>query len=110
MRPSLQRVVAILVLVGLASPVAFAAKADKKKKGETAGTEAPPPAFAKVDKDGNGSVSQSEYVAALKSEIGEDAAKLRFGALDKNFDGQLSKDEYNSTPPEAPKEKKKKTK
>ena len=72
--------------MGIVLPAgAFAAKGDRKKP-------EPAPAFATVDKDGDESISESEYVAA-NEKLG-DAAKTRFAALDKNHDGKLSKDEF----------------
>lgn len=84
----------------LSLPIAaFAAKGDRKKA-------EPPPAFATVDKDGNGSISEAEFVAAVKEKQGEAAAKTQFASLDKDHDGKLTKEEY-AAGTEAKKRKKK---
>lgn len=98
------RLVVRTLAVALALPIAaFAAKGDRKKQStETA------PAFASVDKDSNGSISESEFVAANEN-LGATAAKARFGILDKNHDGKLSKEEYAAgSEPEKKKGRKKK--
>lgn len=97
------RLVVRTLAVALALPIAaFAAKGDRKKQNtETA------PAFATVDKDSNGSISEGEFVAA-NEKLGDVAAKARFGILDKNHDGKLSKEEYAAgSEPEKKKRKKK---
>src|SRR6185369_9492103 len=68
---------------------AEAAKGDRKKK--DAG-----PAFSAVDKDGDGSISKEEYIAAMKDSIGEETAKTQFASLDKNSDGKLTKEEFDA--------------
>ena len=50
--------------------------------------------FASIDKDGDGSISESEYVAALDGRAKADAAKKRFATLDKDGDGKLTKEEH----------------
>ena len=80
----------------------FAAKGEKKPKAE------PPPAFATVDKDSNGSIEEAEYVAAVKGRLTEEAAKTQFAALDKNHDGKLSSEEYAADTGAAKKVRKKK--
>jgi len=87
------RILLAAVAAALVLPLAaHAAKGDKKK------TDSKNPAanFATLDKDGNGSVSQDEYVAAMKEKLGEDGAKTHFAELDKNHDGQLSKEELGA--------------
>lgn len=95
------------VAFGLALPLeSFAAKADRSerqnKKNDSAATT-----FETMDKDKDGAVTQAEYLAVMKTSLGEDAAKTRFATLDKNGDGKLSKDEFGSSTPEKKKRKKK---
>ena len=84
------RLIIAALVSALALPcAAFAAKGDKKDKGEQSGA-----GFSKIDKDSDGSISQSEFVAAMKDRSGgEDAAKSKFASLDKNSDGKLDKKE-----------------
>jgi Ca2+-binding EF-hand superfamily protein len=93
--------VALLAAVIALPFTAFAAKADRKKADDSH------PAFAAVDKDNNGSVSQAEFVAALKEKLGEDGAKAKFTELDKDKDGKLSAEEYAAAAPEKKKKRKK---
>lgn len=96
------RIVLVALATAIALPVAsFAAKGDRKKK-EPAGVS-----FATADKNSDGSVSEAEYVVAVKDKLDETSAKSRFATLDKNGDGKLSSEEYNAGN-EAPKKKKKK--
>ena len=95
-----RRLLLVTIAATIALPIsAFAAKGNKK-------TPEAPPDFATVDKDGNGSVSEAEYVAAMKSKLTEDAAKAQFATLDKDKDGELSKEEL-AAPVETKKKKKK---
>ena len=71
------------------------AEVKKKKAKETEKVVAPAVSFAKADKNRDGAVTLSEYVATMKSSIGEEAAGLRFGSLDRNYDGKLIPAEYN---------------
>ena len=82
------RIIVTSLVAALALPIAaFAAKGDRKKDKN--------PTFSVVDKDGNESISESEYVAA-NEKAGADAAKTRFGKLDKDGDGKLSKEEFGA--------------
>ena len=84
------RIVFTTLVAALALPVtAVAAKGDRKKD------KTPAPTFASVDKDGNESISEAEFVAA-NQKLGADAAKMRFGLLDKDGDGKLSKEEFSA--------------
>ncbi len=86
----------------IALPIAaLAAKADRKKADDSH------PAFATIDKDSNGSLSEAEFVAALKEKLGEDGAKAKFAELDKDKDGKLTSEEYAAATPEKKKKRKK---
>ncbi len=96
-----------LLVVTLATAVAlpavvFAAKGDKKKNATPAAT------FASVDKDGDGVITEAEFLAAEKDKLSVEAAKARFAEMDKNHDGKLGKDEFVGTGEEPKKKRKKK--
>ena len=96
-----------LLLVTIATAVAlpsavFAAKADKKKNATPAAT------FATVDKDGDGNITEAEFLAAAQGKIADDVAKSRFAAMDKNHDGKITKDEFTGLGEEPAKKKRKK--
>ena len=100
------RKIALFAALAAAFTLPFTAEAatgDRKK------IQAASPAFSSVDKDGNGSVTQEEYVAAMKDSIGEETAKTQFASLDKDKDGKLSKEEFEAGAA-GKKEKKKKNK
>jgi hypothetical protein len=91
---------AVLGLIALPT-VTFAAKGDKKDK-------TPAAEFAKLDKDGDGTVTEAEYLDAMKDKLGVDGAKTHFAELDKDHDGKLSKDEFGAAAAHAKKKGKKK--
>lgn len=66
------------------------------------------PAFEKVDKDGNGSISKAEFAKSRKK---KSAAELEpiFAAKDLNKDGVLNAEEYKVNPKKLGKKTKKKT-
>ena len=70
----------------LSLPLASHAADEAKKKGP----------FMAADTDGDGKVSQAEYVVAMKGKLDETAAKAKFAELDKNKDGALSREEFNA--------------
>ena len=70
----------------LSLPLALHAADEAKKKGP----------FVAADTNGDGKVSQTEYVAAMKGKLDEAAAKAKFADLDKNKDGSLSREEFNA--------------
>lgn len=77
-------IAATAVLLSL--PLALSA-AEKKKGG----------GFAAADKNGDGKVTEAEYVAAMTGEgkkMDEKGAKARFKELDTNNDKALSQEEY----------------
>jgi len=71
----------------LSLPLALHAADENKKKGG---------GFAAADTNGDGKVSQAEYVAAVKGKMDEAAAKAKFAELDKNKDGSLSPEEFSA--------------
>lgn len=80
------RLLTLALVAALAVPAAtFAAKGDRKEKGGNA--------FTKIDTDGNGSITESEFVAANSKRGTAEAAKSKFASLDKNHDGKLDKAE-----------------
>ena len=93
------------LVAAVALPLAvFAAKGDKKKNAPAATS------FAVVDKDGDGVLTQTEFIAAFKEKLGEDGANSKFASLDKDADGKLSKEEFGTTGDEEPAKKKRKKK
>lgn len=70
----------------LSLPLALNAAADGKKKGP----------FVVADTDGDGKVSKTEYVVALKGKLEKAAAETKFADLDKNKDGSLDRQEFNA--------------
>ncbi|MBL9199376.1 MAG: EF-hand domain-containing protein [Opitutaceae bacterium] len=100
---SAHRLLVAALIAAIALPgAAFAAKADKKKN--NAATET----FASVDKNGDGNITQEEFLATQKDKLGEEAAKTRFATLDKNKDGKLTSDEFGGGTEEKKKRRKKK--
>lgn len=51
-----------------------------------------PPKFEDLDADGNGSVTEAEFIA-FQVKQAEERAKMMFGRMDQNKDGNLSKEE-----------------
>lgn len=75
------------ILAALSLPVSTFAKDKKSDK-------SPAAAFAKLDKNGDGVVTEAEYVEAMKDKLGEDGAKAHFAELDKDHDGKLTSEEF----------------
>jgi hypothetical protein len=99
------RILIATLATAIAVPaISLAAKADRKKKNDTAA-----PSFATLDKDGDGVVTEAEFLAAKKESLGDEAAKAQFGKLDKDTNGKLSQEEF-AAGEEAPKKKRKKDK
>ncbi len=81
----MQKHILIAVTAALLSlPLALNAADEAKKKGP----------FMAADTNGDGKVSQAEYVAAVKGKMDEKAAAAKFAELDKNKDGSLSREEF----------------
>ena|SRR5438067_1215141 len=78
------------VAIALSLPLAaHAAKENKKKTDKNPATQ-----FAALDKNGDGVITEEEYVAAMKDKLGDDGSKNHFAELDKNHDGKLTKGEF----------------
>jgi hypothetical protein len=100
------RFLLLTLAAAIALPVtASAAKADRKKKNES-----PETTFATIDKDGDGVVTEQEYVGLMGKTLGETAAKTRFADLDKDKNGKLSKEEYATSGTETKRKRGKKNK
>src|SRR4051812_33808393 len=80
------RILIAATAVLLSLPLASHAADEAKKKGP----------FMAADTDGDGKVSQSEYIAAVKGKMDEAAAKAKFAELDKDKNGSLSREEFNA--------------
>jgi Ca2+-binding EF-hand superfamily protein len=77
--------------------IAFAAKADRKNKDQAADkSDKAAGAFAKADKDSDGFVTESEFVASRGKKADQGKTKTQFGKMDKNSDGKLSKEEFEA--------------
>ena len=83
--------VAALAL-GVAAP-SFAADKEKPKAD-------PDAAFKKMDKDGDGSLTEAELIGKKTGEMA-DKAKAMFARKDKNKDGKLSLEEFKAGPKKA---------
>lgn len=71
------------------SPAAVMAQETKPKMD-------PEKVFKRRDTDGDGSISEDEFLAAAKEDKQKDAMKKRFGKIDTNGDGKLSLDEFKT--------------
>ncbi|WP_415907785.1 EF-hand domain-containing protein [Oleiharenicola sp. Vm1] len=58
---------------------------DAKKKGGP---------FVKADKDGDGKLTEAEFVEFAAARMNADAAKARFKELDKDGNGSLTREEF----------------
>lgn len=77
----------IATIVALLSLPLASIGAEEKKKGG---------GFASADTDKSGSVSLTEYQAAMKGRLDTAAAAKRFAELDKDKNGSLSQQEFNA--------------
>jgi hypothetical protein len=71
------------------SPAAVVAQETKPKMD-------PEKVFKRRDADGDGSISEDEFLAAAKEDKQKDMMKKRFGKIDANGDGKLSLDEFKA--------------
>jgi Ca2+-binding EF-hand superfamily protein len=77
----------IATLTALLSLPLVSFGAEEKKKGG---------GFASADADKSGSISLTEYQAAMKGRLDSAAAAKRFAELDKDKNGSLSQQEFNA--------------
>lgn len=84
MKKTLLFIAASAALVSLTLTVSAADSSRKKS------------AFSKADTDGDGKVTQAEFVAAAKGKRNESKAAEAFAKLDKNKDGSLTPEEFNA--------------
>lgn len=79
------------------APKADAPKAEKKKPD-------PEAAFKRLDKDGDGSITEAEFVGKQEGEKATKAKEI-FAARDTNKDGKISLEEFKTKPAKKPKAK-----
>jgi Ca2+-binding EF-hand superfamily protein len=92
----------LVASIAIAAPVAlFAAKGDAKTR-----TALPKVSFETADKDKDGSVTEAEYLAAMGENADQKRAKARFGQLDADHNGKLSKEEMEASGKKKKKESK----
>jgi Ca2+-binding EF-hand superfamily protein len=56
----------------------------------------PEKVFKRRDANGDGSISEDEFLAAAKEDTQKEMMKKRFGKIDTNGDGKLSLDEFKA--------------
>ena len=56
----------------------------------------PEKVFKRRDTNGDGSISEDEFLAAAKEDKQKEQMKKRFGKIDTNSDGKLSLDEFKA--------------
>jgi Ca2+-binding EF-hand superfamily protein len=86
MKRSWVAALAIVCLVGLSGAVSAQEEPQQKKK-------SPEKTFAKLDTDGNGSLSLEEYVGKKEGDAVA-KAEANFKKLDKDSDGSLTLEEF----------------
>lgn len=82
--PTIMQKRILLTATAVLFSLTLAAQAAEKKKSP----------FMTADADSDGKVSATEYSAAVKGNLDEAAAKLKFAELDKDKDGFLSREEF----------------
>ena len=81
-----KRILIAAIAASLSLPLALHA-ADGKKKGGP---------YVAADKNGDGKLDVTEYVAAVAGKMDDAAAKKKFADLDKDGDKFLSRQEFNA--------------
>lgn len=84
----MKKLATIATLLALASP--FALAEEKKGKKEK---PSPEEAFKKLDTNGDGKLSEEEFVTGKKD---AEKAKAQFKSLDKDSDGSLTLEEFSA--------------
>jgi Ca2+-binding EF-hand superfamily protein len=85
----LTRCLMAAIAFAVLSPAAVMAQETKPKMD-------PEKVFKRRDTDGDGSISEDEFLAAAKEDKQKDTMKKRFGKIDANGDGKLSLDEFKA--------------
>lgn len=87
-------ITSLLAILALSAVTSFAAEGDAPKK--PAGDKpklSPEEMITKLDTDKDGKVSKVEFLASPQAKKDEAKATARFGKMDKNSDGFLTKEE-----------------
>lgn len=83
-----KKILIAALAASISIPLALHAADEGKKKGNP---------FAAADKDHDGKLSKSEFVAAMSERLGgADKAEARFAQLDKNSDGSVTQEEFSA--------------
>lgn len=86
---SLTRCLMAAIACAVLTPGAVMAQNDKPKMD-------PEKVFKRRDTNGDGSISEDEFLAAAKEDKQKEMLKKRFGKIDTNSDGKLSLDEFKA--------------
>lgn len=85
----LTRCLAFAIAFAVVAPVASMAQETKPKMD-------PEKVFKRRDTNGDGSISEDEFLAPAKEDKQKEQLKKRFGKIDTNGDGKVSLDEFKA--------------